>query len=145
MISNSIKASKLHLTRKKKYRTFKWQPSPQGLLSYLDGDENFSSPSQYDKRPWGRGCSNGIRRHTVDTREGHLTWKVKGVCGKISPHPVSYRIKNAPKVNPIAFCQNPLFQGNSKNVLPHDTLPHNFLINGNTLSNNFYQKGYPVT
>ena len=30
-----------------------------------------------------------------------------------------------------------------KGILPHDTLSHNFLINCNTLSHNFYQKRTP--
>ena len=64
---------------------------------------------------------------------------------KIFPHPVPCRIKNGPKVYPVAlkFYQNPLFQENSKKLPPHDTLSHNFRINCNTLSHNYYQKRTP--
>ena len=43
--------------------------------------------------------------------------------------------KNFAKIHP--------FKSTVKGILPHDTLSHNFLINCNTLSHNFYQKRTP--
>ena len=41
------------------------------------------------------------------------------------------------------FAKIHCFKRTLKGILPHDTLFHNFLINCNTLSHNFYQKSTP--
>ena len=57
-------------------------------------------------------------------------------CTKLPPPPESIPCC-------IKIFTNPLFQENSKNVLSHYTLSHNFLINCNVLSHNFYQNRTP--
>ena len=60
-------------------------------------------------------------------------------------HPVPCRIKNCQKytLSHKNFAKIHCFMITLKGVLPHDTLSHNFLINCNTLSHNFYQKRTP--
>ena len=61
---------------------------------------------------------------------------------QIAPHPVPCRIKNSPKytLSHQNFAKIHCFKRPLKDVLPHDTLSHNFLINCKTLSHAFYQK-----
>ena len=76
---------------------------------------------------------------------GYLTREVTGVCGKAlhTLYPVAYKMAQKYTLSHKNFAKIYCFKRNLKNFLPHDTLSHNFLINCNTLSHNFYQKRIP--
>ena len=64
---------------------------------------------------------------------------------QISPHPVHCSIKNDQKytLSHKNFAKIHRFKRTLKNVLPHDTLQYNFLINCYNPRHNFYQNMTP--
>ena len=83
-----------------------------------------------------------IKSHALG--EGYLTREVTGCVANLSiPCTLSHKTTLARK-NVAKSMHYPLFQENSeKNVLPQDTLSHNFLINCSTLLLKFHQKKTP--
>ena len=75
----------------------------------------------------------------------YLTREVTWVCGKSLHTLYSVVQKMAQKytLSHKDLAKIHCFTRILKGILPHDTLSHNFLINCNTLSHNFYQKRTP--
>ena len=77
---------------------------------------------------------------------GYLTAEVTGMYGK-SLHTLYLSHEKCPQKYTMSHknCAKSINYSlfHLKHVLPHDTLSHNFLINCNTLTLNFYQKRTP--
>ena len=89
-----------------------------------------------------------MRKYYLIPGWGYLTRKMTGMCVKTptlctrlhknAPKSISCRTQSVPKIYKINCMKRTL-----KSFLPHDTLSHDFLINCNTLSDNFCQKRTP--
>ena len=106
--------------------------------------------SQFVRKLRPSGISKCLQRIPTTIRrlslgeEGTRLGKRRG-SWHISPHhvPCCIRMPQKYTLSQKKFAKIHCFMRTLKDVPPHDTLSHNFLINSNTLSHNFYQKRTP--